>query len=220
MSELASLFADALAEALRAVAVASVGFVESYAPETGRASVRPGVQTRVPARTADGDDSWVSEPVLPSVPVVWLGGGAFGVHAPLSAGDPVLLLVCDADPSAALRTGSVARPLDTRLHSLAHAIAIPLAKAPAHAEGEAMTAGHADAPVRFTSSGIEVDGSSDAAALASKVDSFGRALAILTNPSSAADALAVTQAVVTAAKNVWGAAALGSVASSKVKTGG
>lgn len=97
------------------------GIVTAYA--NGRADVRLVVKRLVP--TPDADDLAEDFPVLPSVPVLSIGGGTFRLTFPLLVGDEVLVLFMERDISEFLRTGETTAPPDQRLHHLAHAIAIP-----------------------------------------------------------------------------------------------
>lgn len=220
----ADLLRQVLEGALRGVFVGCPGTVTAYDPSTRRATVQPGTK-RLKAPTAPGQAAtFEALPPVPGVPVLWLGGGGFGAHAPLHEGDRVFLLGCDYDPTAFLRTGQVVPPDDTREHDVANAVAIAGFEAVGHEESSAMTLGHADAPVRLTSQRMEVDGSSDAAALASMLDKLIHA--IKTCVISAGDGgAALKAAVATAFPSVVGSPtptgpAVTSTGSTKIKTGG
>jgi hypothetical protein len=98
------------------------GRVESYDASTQLVDVAPMVKRRV--RTRDGSLRSFVFPTIRSVPVVIPRWGSWFIHAPLAVGDTVLLVFCERDPARWVRTGEVSDPVDTRLHNLAHAVAI------------------------------------------------------------------------------------------------
>lgn len=69
----------------------------------------------------------VSEPWPPllSVPVAWPKWGSFALVGTLAAGDKVLLLSFDLDPSLHRGTGNAEDPVDTSRHSGAYWVAFP-----------------------------------------------------------------------------------------------
>lgn len=162
------------------VYTAMPGEIVSYDREKQVADVRPVVRRLIPNIADEADDIPEDLPVIPSVPVQWLRAGGFYLHAPLAAGDGVLLVICHSDFAGWRRTGEVSDPGDQRLHSLAHAVAIPGLESALNVLGEtasdALVFGkEGAAQVRLTATRMEVDGSSDAAALASKVDQLATA---------------------------------------------
>lgn len=224
MSALAELFAAAFAEGARYLFVGAPGIVKSYDPTTGRAAVQPATK-RVRAPTAPGQEADFEALPVVHVRVIWLGGGGFGVHAPLREGDPVFLIGCDAHPGAFLRTGDVTAPDDIREHDLANSVAIAGFTQPGHAEGTAMTLGHPDAAVRLTSTRMEVDGNTKAVALAEKIDTLGQTIAVIppaagATPVDAAAAAVVAVNQIIAAFVVPFPLGVGTVGSAKIKTGG
>jgi hypothetical protein len=64
-------------------------------------------------------------PVIPSVPVVFPGGGGFRVTFPIAVGDHVLLVFSDKSLDKWLAVGGNVDPGDDHLHNLSDAIAIP-----------------------------------------------------------------------------------------------
>lgn len=229
MSALAELFGAAFAEGARGLFVALPGIVTGYDPSTGKASVQPGTK-RLKAPTAPGQEPTFETLPVVHVRVLWLGGGGFGIHAPLSEGDRVLLVALDYHPSSFLRTGQVSAPDDWQEHALANSVAIAGLDQPGHAEANAMTLGHPDAPVRLTSQRMEVDGNTDAAALASKLDAVGQVVAGIpdavgaTPVDAAAAAVVAVNLILAAFRATWPAvpptASVASCASAKIKTGG
>jgi hypothetical protein len=148
------IFNDVQKAASEDTAVAMPGNVVSYA--NGIATVRVGVRRLVPAEDNEYEDVPEELPVIPGVRVMWPAGRGFEIRGTLLPGDPVLLLVCDRDISAWLRSGSVSDPEDSRVHSWGGGVvAIPGLR---H-DGATFT----PAPV-------------DAAALASRVDAIVAAL--------------------------------------------
>lgn len=111
---------DAMAEELH---TAMPGRVESYDAESQTADVKPMIRRAIPR--ADGTIARDEMPVIRAVPVCHPRWGDFFVHAPLAAGDFVMLVVCERDLAQWRQTGALSDPLDTRAHHLAHAVAIP-----------------------------------------------------------------------------------------------
>ncbi len=64
-------------------------------------------------------------PAILKAPILYPSFGPFVVFAPLSAGDSVLLLGFDLDPTAFLQTGKLSDPADTRRHAGSYWCAIP-----------------------------------------------------------------------------------------------
>lgn len=152
--------------------VALPGRVESYDSDAQTADVKPMIRRLVP--TPDEDQIAEELPVIYSVPVCHPGGNGWGLHIPLAAGDTVLLVFSQWDPSEWRRTGDIASPPDQRSHNMSHAIAIP-----GYRSTRAPISGASASDVTFMKDGfgitiktdkVEIGGSSDAAALASKVD--------------------------------------------------
>lgn len=109
--------------AVDAVHVSLIGEVVSYSG--GRATVRPLVRRRV--RRVDGSDSWETVPDLPGVPVVFPGGGGTCAAWTPSAGDRVLVVLCDDDPSGTWQTSGVQPATGGARHALSYGFAVPLA---------------------------------------------------------------------------------------------
>lgn len=167
----------AIENRLSDVHVALPGKVISYDATKQTANIQPMVQRAV----ATEEESYVGEemPIIPSVPILFLRGGGFFVSVPVAEGDTVLLVFSERDPSEWYRTGNNVAPGDKRLHSLAHAVAIPglfpsfLALS---GVGSNLVFGK-DTGIRVTvtSSQMQVGGSTDSAALASAVDALATA---------------------------------------------
>jgi len=171
---------------LRNTGVALPGIVKSYAD--GKATVQPGVTRAVPITDSD-DFAFEQLPVIHDVPVCWPQGRNFKLDGQLVAGDPVLLVCLDTDPSAWLRSGTVSDPDDVREHSWANAVAIP-------------------GLVPDTAS-FQPDFRFDAPALASKLDQFLRAVAVLPDATNPATAVTAIQAVIVAARLLTGSSGPG-----------
>lgn len=105
--------------------VSMPGRVVSYDRATQRASIQPCITRRMRSSDDEEVDVFERPPVLPSVPVVWPAGGSSFVHPYLSPGDPVLLVVSDADFAGWAATGNVSDPGDDRTNHYAHSFAIP-----------------------------------------------------------------------------------------------
>lgn len=87
------------------------------------ASVTPHVRRAIARRS--GGTARLQMPTIHAVAVAWPPAGDWFVHMPLSVGDTVLLVVCDRDPARWRVTGELSDPIDSRLHHLSHAVAIP-----------------------------------------------------------------------------------------------
>lgn len=105
-------------------ATAFPGRIESYDAASSRADVVPMVQRTL--RRDDGSPVRELLPTLRHVKVLHPRWGSWFLRAPLTAGDFVLVLCCDRDPSRFLATGDVSPAPDDRLHHLAHAVCLPL----------------------------------------------------------------------------------------------
>lgn len=152
------------------------GRVESYDAATQTADIKPMVRRLVPSGTeADGTDVAEEFPTIPSVPVLAFKGRGFYLHFPLEEGDEVLLMFLERDATGWRRTGELSTPADQRLHSLAHAVALPALQstgnALADANGTNMTLGsEGGITITITGSQLQVDGDAESAAKASSVD--------------------------------------------------
>jgi hypothetical protein len=149
------------------------GKVVSYDAAKQVADVRPLLKRAV--YDVDGHKSVEELSVIPAVPVVWPRGGGYYLHFPLAAGDGVLLVFCERDPSAALDRDDVADPGDPRRHGLSGAVAIPgysavakrLAGTDALAHG---SLGHEGGPrIHFDASEIRLGEATNFVALANLV---------------------------------------------------
>lgn len=94
------------------------GNVVSYDDVTKTISVALGTQV------LDTDEDapvtrLVEVPELQDVPVCQPSAGGYFIHLPMAAGDPVLVLFCEQDPTAWLETGEAnTRPPDLTRHGL------------------------------------------------------------------------------------------------------
>lgn len=151
--------------------VAMPGRVESYDAGNQTATIRPMLRRLVP--TPDEDDIVEEIPLVYSVPVIHYGGAGWRVHVPLAAGDTVLLVYLQWDPSEWIRTGDLSEPADQRMHSASYPVAIPGLR---HSKNKIEGASSSDVTIEkdgfkiTISDKLVVGGDSDAAALASKVD--------------------------------------------------
>lgn len=176
---LESVIALALEALAGRISTALPGRIDSYNASTQTADITPMVKRPVPS-SEEGSFSFLALPQIQGVRVVHPGGQDWAMHIPLKAGDSVLLVVSQWDPSAWQATGEVSEPPDVRTHSPAHAIAIPGYR---H-DSQALQGVSADYPtfrhkdgftVTLKPTGMEVGGSSDSAALASKVNTLSQA---------------------------------------------
>jgi len=152
------------------------GRVRSYDSTSQTADIEPMIKRGVP--TGGEEDEVVLEtlPVLPSVPILFPSGGQCFVTFPLAVGDPVLLVFSERDTSHYRATGAVSDPGVPTMHGLSGAVAIPCAFGPRSAAMSGVSStdlvvGRANGLANITvkSGTTEVGGSSDSAALASRV---------------------------------------------------
>lgn len=177
------------------------GNVESYDSASQTATIRLGVVRLLPSATNEDEDDVEYQPPLVHVPVSWFRARGVSMVGYLQAGDPVTVFCCDRDISAWRRSGALSEPDGTRTHHWSSSVALP---------------------------GLEADlggfpTPSDAAALASKVDSIGRAVAQLapaTGAGVAADVVAKFNLLLQAFQLVYAALPAlpgGTVASARLK---
>lgn len=152
------------------------GRVRSYDAATQTADIEPMIKRGVPTGGEEDDVVLEALPVLPSVPVLFPSGGQCFVTFPLAVGDPVLLVFSERDTSHYRATGAVADPGVPTMHGLSGAVAIPCAFGPRSAamsgvSSTDMVMGRVNglANITIKSGTAEVGGSSDSAALASRV---------------------------------------------------
>lgn len=94
--------------------------VQSYDIATQRATVQAGVQLQLL------DGTTISEPVFADVPVMWPSAGGYSIHAPLAAGDEVLVVFAERSIDEWLAAGGYNRVAnDVRRFNAQDAIAIP-----------------------------------------------------------------------------------------------
>jgi len=116
---------------------ALIGRIQSYDAATQTADIVPMVKQQIPR--PDGTFDYEDLPMLPCVPVLWLGVGPWFVAMSVEPGDSVLIICLDGDHSpwwASRRTEGMTGlsratqgrvvPADLGRHHLAHAVAIPV----------------------------------------------------------------------------------------------
>lgn len=100
------------------------GEIQSFDHENQVADIRVAVQTYVPQE--NGEMVARAYSVMPSVPIVFEGGGGYRVTYPLQEGDPVWLDFSESSIDAWLdRGGADVDPGDRRRHHLADVVARP-----------------------------------------------------------------------------------------------
>lgn len=104
--------------------VARPGKVTAYDPITNTAVVKPMVKNAIYS-VEDDERSYEELPEIPFVPVIWPRAGSYVVTMPLSVGDTVLLVFCDASMAEWLETGTLGEPRDARRHSIGWPVAFP-----------------------------------------------------------------------------------------------
>lgn len=159
LEELLEAFRDALEDELHTALPARV---ESYDGATQKAVVQPMVRRNLENELGDVVTELL--PPVRNVPIlVQRGGGFFGPHFPLGAGDFVLLVIAERDFSRFLQSGQLSVAPDSRLHHLAHAIALPglfpNSAAIGSLPGDALELGNVTGPrLKITGSEIQAGG--------------------------------------------------------------
>lgn len=126
MSRQADTLRRVIDAALLDVHTALPGRVRSYDASTQTADVVLGARRVVPAADEDQDEDTAENlPVLVAVPVIWPRGGGYRMHAPLAAGDGVLVIFPEASIDRWLDSGDAADPALPTRHGIDGAIAIP-----------------------------------------------------------------------------------------------
>lgn len=173
-----------MAEALRRIVesqsvemhVALPGIVKSYDASTQTADIELALTRPLPSPDEEeNEDEYEALPILPSVPVAWPRAGGFYLHFPMTEGDSVLVVFNELDINSWRNSGSVSDPAVSTRHALSGAVAVPglypRTNTNPSADGSNATLGaEGGLTVTLTSGEMQVDGSGDAAALASEVD--------------------------------------------------
>lgn len=198
-----------LARAKFEIRVAMPAVVQAYDATKQTVDVQPLLQEL--QKNDDGTTQPVTLPVVPSVPVVFPGGGGFRVTFPIQQGDIVLLVCADRsiDRWSAGSGGQPVDPVALTRHMLADAFAIPgvhpLGAPLQSAPTVGATLGQDNGlQVTFMPNHIEVGGKSDAAALASSV--LSQLQALITTFNSHTHDIAVTGVQVGSGTGVGSAA--------------
>lgn len=175
--ELDELLTLALDQRQRELHTAMPGRVESYDAATQTCDVLPQLKLQRP----DGDGGFraCDLPVLPSIPVCFPRGGGFFLSFPLQKGDFVLVVFSERSLSNWRQKGEASSPGDTRMHSLAGAVAIPgvypSGDALDDADGTNVVLGKdgsTAAKIEITPSLVKLGGGDQFAAMANKVKAW------------------------------------------------
>jgi hypothetical protein len=122
------------------------GFVDRIPPDLQLATVE--LALRETYEDAEGARRVQAIPTIPEVPVLWPGGGGYGLACPLAAGDTVLVVFVDRNVDAWMSSGALSTPADDRRHALTDAVAIPIlrprAKPLDHADASKLRLGQLD----------------------------------------------------------------------------
>lgn len=161
------------------VHVAIPGKVESFNGETCKVSVRPMLKRQIP--TVTGAIKVEELPVIQDVRICYPGGSGLAIAYPLDPGDTGVILFCEVPITQWARTGEISDPADSRRHSLAGAVFYPGLRTDGDTiavSSDGITLGTADGSFSLKVKGdrVEIGGSSDAAALASKVSELAAAI--------------------------------------------
>lgn len=121
--ELSEMIADAIESALLDVHVALPGRVQSYDVATQTARVELGVHRRL--ETDTGEPVAETLPVLENVPVQFPRVAGGFLSFPITAGDPGLVVFCEASIDQWRSKGTPSDPGDVRRHSLTGGVFVP-----------------------------------------------------------------------------------------------
>lgn len=103
----------------RQILTALPGIIESYDPETCKASVLPSILELA------GDGTTMPNKIISNVPVIWPGSSQGSIRFPLDKGDGVLLVFSCRSTDEWRGSGNVVNPADIRTHDLNDCHAIP-----------------------------------------------------------------------------------------------
>lgn len=103
--------------------VAMPGIIQSFNPDTVTAVVQPAI--RYIERDNDGNKSTSDYPLLVDVPVVFPRGSGCTLTFPVKEGDECLVIFADRCIDFWWQSGGVQEPVDSRMHDLSDAFAIP-----------------------------------------------------------------------------------------------
>jgi hypothetical protein len=101
------------------------GKIEKYDPVKQKADVKPLIKRTVILQDST-ELTAESLPVIPDVPVIFPQGSGFFLSVPLQKGDYVMLLFCERSIDQYISgQGIDTDPIDTRIHDLSDAVALP-----------------------------------------------------------------------------------------------
>jgi hypothetical protein len=151
------------------------GQIVSYNASSQTATIRPMIKRPLLTMDVnDGEDEWEDLPDIPAVPIMHPRGGKSYIHLPVAEGDSVLVVVSQMDYSTWRTTGTANPPSIPVLHDLSSCFAIPGAfhngQVVNPSDGTSIIIKNDNFEVKITDQDVQVDGQSDAAALASIVD--------------------------------------------------
>jgi hypothetical protein len=118
--ELEDVVAAAFDEALHGIWTSMPGIIQSYDATTQTASVQLGVKNRHVGESGDQEVETIT--VLPSVPVVHLGGSGFRAVFPPTRGDTALVVFCSRSIAEWLRSGGVVDPGTDHHHDISDGV--------------------------------------------------------------------------------------------------
>ena len=117
-----TVIAKAMRVALRSVRVALPGRIQTYDASTCQADVQPLIQEA--QADFDGTVTTGPLPVVPHVPVLFMGGGGNRTTYPVKPGDTCLLIFSSSSLDRWLALGGLVDPQDDRRHDISDGIAL------------------------------------------------------------------------------------------------
>lgn len=106
------------------------GIIESVDLSAMTCVVQAAIQA--PINDENGDTTFVNLPLLLDVPIVFPSAGGFTITFPLAAGDEVLVVFGSRAIDAWWQSGGTQKPVESRMHDLSDAFAIPGPKSQAN----------------------------------------------------------------------------------------
>lgn len=99
------------------------GIVDNVDLVKGTCSVQPSIKAQVTSK--DGTKSWVQLPLLPDVPIQFMGGGGFVMTFPFAKGDEGLIVFACRCIDSWWQSGGVQTQAELRLHDLSDGFFVP-----------------------------------------------------------------------------------------------
>lgn len=103
------------------IRVAVPGIIQSFNADEQTVTVQPAVRELI---NVNGEQRWLSLPLLLDVPIVFPRAGGFVITMPINTGDECLVVFADSCIDAWWQSGDVQNQVEIRRHDLSDAFAI------------------------------------------------------------------------------------------------